>query len=353
MERLSFRRAIPMALLLAHTFFTTPVLGQDDNGNDSNGDGGDTSSSADQDAACPTYDFPLVKNNLGLFPAVSKQASILANDTVANSKWTEISGKILGTAPKAANGKTSGYSSSDPDCWWTFAQCTTPKAAGIPADIVMVPEPGTIGFGFDDGPYCNHNAFYDFLKAANQTATMYFIGSNVIQYPKEAQRALTDGHEICIHTWSHPYLTSLKSEDVFAELYYSVKLVMGVTPTCFRPPYGDIDDRVRSIANALGLSYILWQYDSLDADVGSSGVTQASVDTAYKDFIATAQNGTFANRGTIILEHEVDNFTVTKAMEYYPQLKAVFKHIVPVGVALNKTHPYVETNYTLPTFEQC
>lgn len=27
--------------------------------------------------------------------------------------------------------------------------------------------------------------------------------------------------------------------------------------------------------------------------------------------------------------------------------------IVPVGVALNKTQPYVETNYSLPSFTQC
>ncbi|KAG7094594.1 hypothetical protein E1B28_005419 [Marasmius oreades] len=90
----------------------------------------------------------------------------------------------------------------------------------------------------------------------------------------------------------------------------------------------------------------------LDADVGTTGVTTESVDTAYKDFLATAQNGTFASKGTILLEHEVDNFTVSKAMQNYPQLKSAFKYIVPVGVALNKTHPYVETNYTLPSFEQ-
>lgn len=27
--------------------------------------------------------------------------------------------------------------------------------------------------------------------------------------------------------------------------------------------------------------------------------------------------------------------------------------MVPIGVALNKTNPYKETNYSLPTFQQC
>lgn len=29
------------------------------------------------------------------------------------------------------------------------------------------------------------------------------------------------------------------------------------------------------------------------------------------------------------------------------------KYIVPVGVALNQTQPYVESNYSLPSFQQC
>ena len=43
-----------------------------------------------------------------------------------------------------------------------------------------------------------------------------------------------------------------------------IKLAEGVTPTCFKPPYGDIDDRIPAIAHALGLRVILWQYDSND-----------------------------------------------------------------------------------------
>ena len=96
---------------------------------------------------------------------------------------------------------------------------------------------------------------------------MFYIGSNVQNHPLEAQRAVADGHEICVHTWSHPYMTAVPSEGVFAELYYTlqmIKLATGVTPTCWRPPYGDIDDRVRAVGHALGLRAILWTYDSND-----------------------------------------------------------------------------------------
>src|SRR6266702_8705582 len=80
---------------------------------------------------------------------------------------------------------------------WTIRQCTTPKLAGLSADVSSVPEPKTMGYGFDDGPNCTHNAFYNFLASQNQKATMYYVGSHVLEWPLEAQRAIADGHEIC------------------------------------------------------------------------------------------------------------------------------------------------------------
>ena len=67
--------------------------------------------------------------------------------------------------------------------------------------MTSVPEPRTLGYGFDDGPNCTHNVFYDYLASQKQKATMYFIGSNVMNWPLEAQRALADGHQICIRAW--------------------------------------------------------------------------------------------------------------------------------------------------------
>jgi hypothetical protein len=43
-------------------------------------------------------------------------------------------------------------------------------------------------------------------------------------------------------------MTALTNEQAFAELYYSKKAihgVLGITVQCWRPPYGDVDDRIR------------------------------------------------------------------------------------------------------------
>jgi len=61
-------------------------------------------------------------------------------------------------------------------------------------------------------------------------------------------------------------MTSFSNEEAFAELYYTVKaikLVTGVTPTCWRAPFGDVDDRIRTIAHGLGLQHMMWEYDSV------------------------------------------------------------------------------------------
>ncbi|THV08240.1 putative chitin deacetylase [Dendrothele bispora CBS 962.96] len=310
---------------------------------------------------CEPYSYQPVVEAKSQFPTIWQPATIVEGDTEALELWNGISPSIptnisvKGSITGDFSNTTSSYPHTDPDCWWSYFQCVTPKLAGLPMDIASVPEPMTMGYGFDDGPNCSHNAFYDYLEEQNQKATMFFIGSNVLDWPLEAQRALTDGHEICAHTWSHHYMTGFVSQDAFAELYYcvkAIKLVTGVTPTCWRPPFGDVDDRIRAIAHALNLQTIIWKYDSFDWEVSAGNTTPEQVDTNYDNFIELAQNGSLATGGSILLTHELNNYTMSEAVKYYPKLKEAFQHIVPVGVALNKTQPYVESNYSLPSFEQ-
>jgi len=55
-----------------------------------------------------------------------------------------------------------------------------------------------------------------------------------------------------------------------------------------------LDDRIRWIANALGLSTIMWQYDSNDWRANTGNVTETDVDNNYLDLINGAKNGTFS-----------------------------------------------------------
>lgn len=110
-----------------------------------------------------------------LFPGNWETAKIVANDTEALAAYNAIVPKIPTniTARGTPAGSEAGvkYSDSDPDCWWTYSGCTTPKYPGLPDDIINVPEPNTLGYGFDDGPDCAHNEFYNYLTSQNQKAS--------------------------------------------------------------------------------------------------------------------------------------------------------------------------------------
>ncbi|KAJ7653781.1 putative chitin deacetylase [Mycena rosella] len=315
----------------------------------------------DPDAECQSYYYAPVSNAMGSFPTIrANVTSILANDTVGQQKFLAMNSSIPNIAPRGTLGgdfsQVTYDQAADPDCWWTQTQCVTPKLADLKPDVASVPEPRTLGYGFDDGPACGHNRFYNYLAEQNQKATMFFIGSNVMWFPLEAQRAVADGHQICAHTWSHPSMTAATNEGAFAELWYSIqaiKLVTNVTPTCWRPPRGDVDDRIRYIATQLGLETIMWGFDSFDWEAGTNNITTDTVQGNYDSLMAKAGSGAFDGIGAIMLTHELNNYTMQTAMDNYPKLAAAFDHLVPIAVAQNKTQPYVETNYSMPSFADC
>lgn len=320
-------------------------------------------SSVDTTYECTPYTYAPVSSIESSYPAIWETANILPGDTTAQAIFATINASVSAQFPNdlpkgTANGIITGinYTNADPDCWWTWKGCTTPApSTGLQADISTVPEPMTWGLTYDDGPNCSHNALYDFLNENNQKATLFYIGSNVMDWPLQALRGMDDGHHLCVHTWSHQYMTSFTNEIAFAELYYTRKIIkdiIGVTPLCWRPPYGDVDNRIRSIAAGLNLTTILWSDDTEDWKVGANdGVTPADVDMNYQAVINKTMNGTYTSYGPVVLTHELTNYTMSESLSFYPKIKAAFNHIVPIAAAYNMTHPYVEQNITYPDFQ--
>ncbi|ORX53585.1 chitin deacetylase [Hesseltinella vesiculosa] len=250
---------------------------------------------------------------------------------------------------------TAGYDVvNDPNCWWTVSGCTVPKLADVNKDIYQCPEPATWGLTYDDGPNCSHNAFYDFLQEKNLKASMFYIGSNVMDWPYGAMRGVRDGHHIASHTWSHQYMTTLTNQELLAEFYYTQKaihLATGVTPRYWRAPYGDVDDRVRWIASQLNMTCVLWDYDTNDWAVGE-GETLQQVQTAYSNFIQMGTNGTMASSGNIVLTHEINNTTMQLAIDNLPNVLSNYKHVTNVATCQNITYPYFEQTISFPSFSQ-
>ncbi|KAI8578491.1 hypothetical protein K450DRAFT_247136 [Umbelopsis ramanniana AG] len=316
--------------------------------------------SYDVNTECQAYSVPGLTIDPKQWPNIWETATTNGMNTSAEftSLYNSIDWTKKPTAPvrkaTAAGGLDfTGYSATtDPDCWWSSSLCTIPKAAGINADIYRCEEPETWGLTYDDGPNCSHNAFYDFLQQQNLKASMFYIGSNVLDWPYGAMRGLKDGHHIADHTWSHQLMTTLTDQEVLAELYYTqkaIKFVTGVTPKYWRPAFGDVDDRVRWIATQLNLTAVIWDLDTDDWAAGNS-VPETTVEQTYQDFITMGTNGSYATYGNIVLTHEIDNTTMTLAMKYLPQIKAAYKNVLDVATCNNITNPYMEDSVTMTPF---
>ena len=86
-------------------------------------------------------------------------------------------------------------------------------------------------------------------------------------------------------------MTTVSTEGIIAELGWSKKVikdVLGVTPLYWRPPYGDIDDRVRAISKAMGLEPIMWTRISPSAtfDTGGKQFSESSSSRNHSSYAA-------------------------------------------------------------------
>lgn len=143
-----------------------------------------------------------------------------------------------------------------------------PKPLPIsPGDDVMFPTHDEQGrpivyFTFDDGPSPYTSQVLEILERHKATATFFMIGSQAAADPALVQRVRDGGHGIGNHTWSHPDLTTLKTNEVSHEITRTDG-PLGDTQ-CVRPPYGATNDQVRGEIEALGKTQQLWTVDSLD-----------------------------------------------------------------------------------------
>lgn len=154
-----------------------------------------------------------------------------------------------------------------------------------------------VSITFDDGPTSLTDGLIDTLRELRAPATFFVQGGAVDRRPDEARRLVDEGHELGNHTWSHPYLTKLPDPEVQAEIQRTQEAVhaaVGVWPRSLRPPYGDVDQRVRDLA---GLPVIVWDVDTNDWQRPDRAT-----------LIERAVTG--ASRGSIVLMHDTHDSTI-------------------------------------------
>jgi hypothetical protein len=234
--------------------------------------------------------------------------------------------------------------------WWTCGGYTRDT------DITACPDKYTWGVSFDDGPSPFTQTLLNYLTQQQLHATFFVVGSRVVEFPQTLIEEYMTGHEISVHTWSHPHLTALTNQQIVAELGWTrkaIKEVLGITPTTMRPPYGDIDDRVRAISLAMGLVPIIWtrtpsagQFDTNDWRVAGGLVTGNDSFTAFEAILG---NASLIDTGFIVLEHDLYQITVDLAVGYTLNAALTYNPpltLKPIGqcMSIPTSNMYLESN---------
>ena len=107
----------------------------------------------------------------------------------------------------------------------------------------------------------------DLLDEYEAKATFFLVGIWVDKYPELVKEIHARGHEIGNHSDTHPQMSKLSESQIRQELKGmsdKVEALTGQRPTLFRPPYGDYDNKVVTVARAEGYEVVQWSVDSLD-----------------------------------------------------------------------------------------
>lgn len=143
------------------------------------------------------------------------------------------------------------------------------------------------------------------------------VGKEIDSFPDEVKRMESLGCELGNHTYSHVDLTTLSPEDMSAEIAgvdEDLVNLVGHGATVLRPPYGNINDSVRS---TVGTPMILWSIDTLDWESQDAQQITEAVMSQVQD-------------GSIILLHDIFSTSVDAAEIFIPKLIAEGYQLVTI-----------------------
>ena len=125
-----------------------------------------------------------------------------------------------------------------------------------------------LAISFDAAWGCEHTEkILDVLRKYNVQATFFLTNIWLDDYPDMAKKIADAGHEIAMHSVTHPHMSQISREEVARELdgnYQRIVEVTGYTPQLFRFPFGEYDNKSIDVVREKGYYPIQWSIDTLD-----------------------------------------------------------------------------------------
>lgn len=250
-----------------------------------------------------------MKSPARMLLAIPCALALMATPTAA---WSADQPKPTATAKPATTAKPTSTAKT------TAADKAKSAAKVAPVDCAKVK---CIALTFDDGPGKYADKLLDTLKKYKSKATFLLEGQYVKSRPAFAKRMAVEGHDLGNHSYTHPHLRELDEAKIREELTKTqelVKKVTGKAPTMIRPPYGELDERVKAIAAEMNMPIMLWNGGSRDWATKNE---KAIYDEVLKN----------AKRDGVILMHDWVAQTVTVMPKLLTALQKQGYHVVAVS----------------------
>ncbi|GAA3106504.1 hypothetical protein GCM10010530_32630 [Kribbella aluminosa] len=178
------------------------------------------------------------------------------------------------------------------------AKPVTPPAAA-PAAVTPGPTPlptKYVVLTFDDGPDAEYTPkVLGVLAKYDAKATFFEVGQNVRKHPELTKRIHDAGHSVQNHTWDHRdlrKLTAAKFQQEVTSTDQAIRVQIGSTPGCLRPPYGGVSATVRQRARQLGKDLVVWTVDSRDwTKPGTAAIVQRVLKNVHSGSVILMHDG--------------------------------------------------------------
>lgn len=129
---------------------------------------------------------------------------------------------------------------------------------------VKTEEPA-VALTFDDGPHpVQTPQFLEVLEAHGARGTFFLLGESVRRYPELLARIVRGGHAIGNHSWDHPSFPAISARERRRQIRECWRVLGGVHPKLFRPPYGDQTLFSRLDPLWLGWKVVTWSISGTD-----------------------------------------------------------------------------------------
>lgn len=180
-----------------------------------------------------------------------------------------------------------------------------------------------LALSFDDGPEpVVTPRVLNILKKENVKATFFVVGKRVAGNESILRRMHAEGHEIGNHSWDHPDLTHLSPSQMDQQIRMTQAAIVSAgvpAPRLLRPPYGAVNDAVKSHSR---MAIVRWDIDPADWEYKDGGKILAGIMSQAKP-------------GGIILMHDIYGTTADALEPAIQQLKLQGYQFVTVSQLMN------------------